>query len=166
MSKAKIEKKNVKKKKVEDKSKVVKRKLYAKTDSKKGAKSKFDEFNEEIIARARSGCSIKDRIGGLIVQSTYCEWINAGDEDLRNEVESQYSNFSKKIKEAENEFRETLRSVIKQHAANDWKAGAWLLERSDPESYKLKDKVEMNSTVEVSQKAILEIPDNGRRTIS
>lgn len=145
---------------------IVKRRLYTDSDRKDGARSKFDDVNQEIIDRTRRGLSKKDRVGGLITETTYKTWYNEGEKDLNEGVNSQFSAFFVKIREAEKEFRDGLLECIKKHAPDDWKAAVWLMERSDPESYKLKDKVEMNSTVEVSQKAILEIPDNGRRTVS
>lgn len=164
MTKETKKKKNPKEKKDTEKE-IIKRRLYAGNGARNmaGARSKFDEFNEEIISRTRAGSSRKDRIGGLIHDSTYTEWMNAGDEDLRNGLNTQYSLFSLRIRAAENEFRDSLRASIKTAAAEDWKAATWLLERSDPDSYKLKDKVDLKQEVEISQKAILEIPDNGRR---
>lgn len=141
----------------------VKRKLYAKTNSNAGARSKFDEVNEEIIKRTKEGLSKKDRIAGLIHDTTYQEWTNAGEKDLRNGIESQFSIFSFKLRMAEKDYRQSLIDCIKSHAPNDWKAAHWLLERSDPETYKLRDKMDVKQEIEVSQKAILEIPDNGRR---
>lgn len=147
------------------KKKIVKRKLYAKTNSTKGAKSKFDLVNLEIIERTRGGASKKDRIGGLIALITYTEWLQAGELDLSQGIHSQYSLFSINIKEAENKYRQKLRNLIEQHAQNDHKAATWLLERSDPETYKLRDKMDVKQEIEISQKAILEIPDNGRRSL-
>lgn len=167
MAKAKIEKKAEKKtsKKTVVKPEIIKRRLYVKPESKNkgGAPCKFDQFNEEIITRTRAGSSKKDRIGGLIHDNTYIQWTKAGEEDLRAGILSQYSEFLLKIRQAENEFRDQLRALIKEHAPNDWKAAAWLLERSDPESYKLRDKMDVKQEIEVSQKAILELPDNGDR---
>jgi len=152
------------KKKAEvDPNKQIKRKLYAKTDSNAGSKSKFHLVYQEIIDRVRFGFSLKDRIAGLINSATYYEWLNAGEEDLNQNLNTQFSEFSSKIREAEKDYRKTLLISIKAQALDDWKAATWLLERSDPETYKLKDKVDMNQTVEISQKAILEIPDNERR---
>lgn len=137
--------KKIDEEKVEVKPEIIKTKPYAKTESNAGARSKLELHQEEIINRTKAGSSKKDRVAGLICDKTYNEWINSGDSDLEQEIISQYSQFCMKIREAENEFRETLRVSIKTHAADDWKAAAWLLERSDPESYKLKDKVDMTS---------------------
>lgn len=166
MTKETKKKKNPKEKKDTEKE-IIKRRLYVKEGAKNkgGAKSKFDDFHEEIISRSRLGSTKKDRVAGLIHDTTYDEWINAGNEDLRNGLTTQYSEFSLRIRAAENEFRESLRASIKMAAAEDWKAATWLLERSDPDSYKLKDKVDVKQEVEISQKAILEIPDNGRRNV-
>lgn len=141
-------KKPIKKKKEEDKKKVVQRRLYAKTDTKLGARSKFDEVNEEIIKRTREGLSKKDRIAGLIHDSTYKEWLAAGEQDLINGIESQFSLFSFNISSAEKEYRQGLLDCIKKHAPDDWKAASWLIERSCPDSFKLKDKVDMTSNGE------------------
>lgn len=144
---------------------IIKRRLYTKNDTNLGAPSKFDLVNEEIIDRTRCGASKKDRIGGLIHDVTYNEWLSAGDEDLKNEINSQFSKFSLNIRAAENEYRVKLRKLIEQHAENDHRAATWLLERSDPDTYKLRDKMDVKQEIEVSQKAILEIPDNGRRSV-
>lgn len=149
----------------EDKDKVVKRRLYTDSDRKDGAKSKIDGLSPEIIERTRRGLSKKDRIAGLIHHSTYIEWFEAGQQDLIAGINTQFSEFSKKIAQAEKEFRDGLLEHVKNQAPNDWKAATWLLERSDPDSYKLKDKVDVQQQLEIKQKAILEIPDNGRRKI-
>lgn len=146
------------------KIRVMKKRLYKKTNSNAGAKSKLEKHQKEIIQRTREGASIKDRCGGLITTPTYYEWFNTGVSDFSNNINNQYSNFSCKIVEAEKEYREILRSLIKSHSINDWKAASWLLERSDPETYNLKQKMEVKQELEVTQKSLLEIPDNERRT--
>lgn len=156
-------KKVIKEKEKEDNNKVIKRRLYTKSDRKDGARSKFDDVNEEIIKRTKDGLSKKDRVAGLICDKTYNEWYNAGEEDLNNGIISQYSQFSLNVRNAEKDFRVGLINCIKAQAASDWKAANWLLERSDPDTYKLRDKMDVQQQIEVSQKAILEIPDNGDR---
>lgn len=141
-------------------------KPYAKTDSNAGAKSKLDGVKKEVLKRILEGCSIKDRCGGIITQATYFEWLSIGNKDIEEGLVTIYSEFSDQVKECEKEYRQTLINAIKCHAPKDWKAMSWLLERSDPETYKLKDKVEMKQELEVSQKAVLEIPNNKRRSLS
>ncbi len=146
--------------------KPIKKRLYAKSENPRGgAKSKFDEVSPYIVASTRQGLSKKDRIAGLIHETTYREWLAAGEEDLIKGIITEYSLFSQQIAKAEKEYREELIQCIKEQAPKDWKAANWLLERSDPETYKLKDKVEMKQEVEISQKAKLEIPDNGMRDV-
>lgn len=147
------------------KPQVVKRRLYTDSDRKEGARSKFDDVNEEIIERTREGLSKKDRVAGLIHEATYHEWLNAGDEDLLKGINSQYSEFSQKVKQAEKEYRKSLIDCIKKQAIDDWRAANWLLERSDPDTYKLRDKMDVKQEIEVSQKAILEIPNNKNRSM-
>lgn len=149
--------------KLEAEKKKISKKPYAKTNSNAGAKSKFSSVKDEIIKRILDGCSIKDRCGGLITQTTYYEWLIIGNKDIEQNLETEYSEFSVNVKESEKKYRLSLINMIKTHTIKDWKAGAWLLERSDPETYKLKDKVDMKQEIEVQQKAILEIPDNGDR---
>lgn len=148
---------------VKNSKKIVTKRLYAKGSNPSGAKCKIHSVSEEIIERTGMGCTIKDRIAGLINRSTYLDWIAAGDLDLLNNIDNEFSQFSCGIRVAEKRFRDHLRESIKCHGLNDWKASAWLLERSDPESYKLKDKVDVKQEVEVTQKAFLQVPDNGRR---
>ncbi len=142
-----------------------KKKPYAKTNSNAGAKSKLDSVKEEIIKRTLDGCSIKDRCGGIICQATYFEWLSIGNKDSEANLKTEYSEFSELVKESEKTYRDSLRKAIECHALKDWKAMSWLLERSDPETYHLKQKVDVKQEIEVSQKAILEIPDNGRRKL-
>jgi|GEM_PF-5395785 len=144
---------------------IVNRRLYAKTNKNSGARSKFDKYAVEIIRRAKDGASNKDRIAGMIAECTYWEWFNEGIKDIESNIDTQYSEFSRNVLKADYEYREKLRIYIKNYAATDYKAAVWLLERSDPDTYKLRDKLEVKQEVEISQKAILEIPDNGRRKL-
>lgn len=154
---------SVNKDKIINKNRIVKKRLYKKTNSRAGAKSKFQKINKEIIERTRQGASIKDRYYGLIHSSTFYEWYNTGLVDLQNNLLTEYSEFSRLLNKAEQEYRDTLRKLIESHTINDWKAASWLLERSDPENYSLKQKMEVKQEIEISQKALLELPDNGDR---
>lgn len=140
--------KKIDEEKVEVKPEIIKRRLYTDSDRKDGAKSKIDSLSADIIERTRKGLSKKDRIAGLIHHSTYKEWLDAGEQDIIAGNHTQFSEFSKKIAEAEREFRDGLLECVKKHAPDDWRAATWLLERSDSENYKLKDKVDLVSNGE------------------
>lgn len=145
--------------------KVTKTKPYAKTNKNSGRKSLLDRYADIIISRTLAGSSVKDRIAGMINLTTYHDWLKIGRQDVLQDVDTQYSEFSRAIEQAESDFRDVLRATIIRQSKEDAKAAMWMLERSDPESYKLRDKVDVEQKVQVSQKAFLEIPDNGRRSV-
>ncbi len=72
-----------------------------------------------------------------IHQSTLEKWIGLA----RKGVEP-YAAFFQEIKEAERHTEEDLLALIREHAIEDWKAGAWLLERRYQDRYALKTKVQ------------------------
>lgn len=137
-----------------------------KREKKVGARPKIGLYSPEIIKRRMAGLTIKDSIAGLINESTYFAWYNVGLEDLNNDIESEYSEFCKLIDNAVKKFKETLVNSIKKHSKDDWRAASWLLERAEPDHYHLKQKVDMVQQIEVTQKALLELPDNGRRKVA
>lgn len=111
------------------------------------------------------GCTMKDAIAGIMSKPTYLDYYHRGEEDVSNGIDSDFSYFFNEINKANRKYRDSLRSMIKKAAPDDWRAANWLLERSDPDTYNLKQKVEATQTVEVSQKAMIELPQNERRSI-
>lgn len=128
-----------------------------------GAKCRLSQYKDEIILRFSQGCSIKDSIAGMIGYNAYYDWYNAGKEDQDNGIDSEFAQFSQDVDRTLKEYRNSLLNCVRKQAPEDWRAATWLLERSDPETFNLKTKMEVKQEVEVSQKAILEIPENGRR---
>jgi hypothetical protein len=116
--------------------------------NKMGRPLKINECKEEIIESLRKGAPIKDAIAGFIHKCTYIDWLTKGKEDLDNNIKSDYSDFSIRTEEAQKEYRDQLRATIEMHSAKDWKAASWLLERSDPENYVAKQKVDVTTNGE------------------
>jgi len=130
-----------------------------KTGRSVGRPLKISECKDEIIEAFRRGAPMKDAIAGLIHKCTFIDWINKGKEDINNNIQSVYSEFSIKIDIAQKEYRNQLRATIEMHSVKDWKAASWLLERSDPENYTSQQKVDVTSGGEKVQPFFLPLKE-------
>lgn len=119
----------------------------------------------QICDGFRYGNSIAGAIAGLIHRNTYLDWYNKGEDDFINGVESDFSEFFNNVNTSKQEYVTNLREHIEKAAPKDWKAASWLMERKDPDTYHLKQKIEATQTIEHSQKAMIELPQNERRAI-
>lgn len=119
----------------------------------------------KIIDALRVGNTIGGAIAGLIHRNTYLLWLEKGENDLKENIKSDFSEFFNNVNQAKRDYVNNLRRLVENAGEKDWKAASWLLERKDPENYHLKQKIETTQTIEVTQKAILEIPNNERRNL-
>lgn len=95
-------------------------------------KERVERFCEYI----RLGCSIKGACGGLgISESLYYQTLQQAEKDIENGIDSDEVHFFNTIKKAEQEFETRNLQIIQQHAVDDWKASAWLLERRRQKEY-------------------------------
>lgn len=122
-------------------------------------------LGSQVAESFRYGSTIAGAIAGLIHRNTYLDWYGKGEEDFSNNIESPFSEFFNKVNTCKQEYITKLRENIEKAAPEDWRAASWLLERKEPDVYNLKQKVEATQKIEHTQKALLEIPDNGRRKI-
>jgi len=109
-----------------------------------GAKDKrADPLVIEAITKAlRAGCTKKDSCSlASISEQTFYRWMREGETASEG---SEAWQFCESIKKAIAEARARNVTIIQKHAVNNWTAAAWWLERSDPESWGKRDRVEMS----------------------
>lgn len=113
------------------------------TNTKVGAKDKRSDPQviEAITKALKAGCTKKDACSlASISEQTFYRWLREGEKDSEGGEAWQ---FCESIKKAIAEARARNVTIIQKHAVNNWTAAAWWLERSDPESWGKRDKVEM-----------------------
>lgn len=94
--------------------------------SKEKCTNKMIDHICELKAKGFKDKDICECVG--IHQSTYCNWKN-------KPTTNQHLKLIERLKKAEEQHRIALVSKIEKAADADWRAGAWLLERTYPESY-------------------------------
>lgn len=108
-----------------------------------GAKDKrlCTETMSILIRALRAGNTKKDSCNlASISEQTFYRWLREGEDAP---IESQAYQFCESVKKSVSEARNRNVVIIQKHAANNWQAAAWYLERSDPEHWGKRDKVEM-----------------------
>lgn len=132
-----------------------------------GRPSVFDEASPKIIASIRAGNTYECACGcARVTYNTFNNWIRQGKEDAELGLEdSKFFKFFCDVTQAESEMENDCVIAWKSFIPSNWQAAKDFLSRRRYESWGNRDKVEMNQNVEISQKAILEIPDNGRRRV-
>ena len=98
------------------------------------------KINSKIIERISSKISngsthIRACLLCDIAEKTFYNWKNRGLEDIKNNIDSLYSQFVKAIDKAEQLFIEIHVNNIQEQSLNDWKCSAWLLERKHKKEF-------------------------------
>lgn len=81
-----------------------------------------------------------------IHESTYYDWLKKGEEQIENDERGIYREFSESIKKAQAEGKKALLQIIRDRAATNWTAAAWMLERMYPEEYGRREKHQHEGT--------------------
>jgi len=113
------------------------------TNTKVGARDKREDPQviEALTKALKAGCTKKDACSlASISEQTFYRWMREGESAEESTTPWQ---FCESIKKAIAEARARNVTIIQKHAVNNWTAAAWWLERSDPESWGKRDKVEM-----------------------
>lgn len=125
-----------------------------------------EETRNAVLQFLREGNSKRDAcLGAGMSIATLCDWQAKAADFREKGIVNEYTKFIEQVEQAQAEARRFALQCWKSHMPTDWRAAMSYLERTDPEHYRLNQKMDVNQTMEVTQKAILEIPDNGRRTI-
>ena len=89
-----------------------------------------EDIAKAIVANLETGASVRDSVEATGTNLyTYHEWLG------------RYPSFSQAVTRARTLQRMKLVTLIQNAADKDWRAGAWLLERGDPDSWGRKDKL-------------------------
>ncbi len=122
---------------------------------KPGRPTKLTPEVQEAICKAleRGEVHVHAAEHGGISETTYYEWRTRGEEG-----EQPFAEFLEATTRAEAKGRRLVFEKIRQHAVNDWRAGAWLLERRYPQYYgraarvdlKVESKVEIDHDLAAS----------------
>ena len=108
-----------------------------------GAKDKrLDKDLVASITKAlKAGCTKKDACAlASISEQTFYRWMKEGENSPEGGTAWE---FCESVKKAIAEARARNITIIQKHAVNNWTAAAWYLERSDPEHWGKRDRVEM-----------------------
>lgn len=126
-----------------------------------GRKSIYnDDLALEILLHLEGGLSIADSCAIVgIDETTYHDWVKKGDE--QPEQYPALLEFSQLTRMARARGRKT--HVDKIVRADDWRAAAFFLERSDPKNWGPKHEVKTDITSKgESVQTVIYLPDNGR----
>lgn len=107
------------------------------------------EVQDRLIKALTAGATIKDSCdyAGIGV-STFHQWIKVGESGRHN----QFTEFGEAVKKARSAGRIESIALIRQAAKSNWQAAAWFLERSDPENWARRTKVEIDLPQETLEK--------------
>ena len=128
-----------------------------------GRKPSVKAVQDKIFECLRNGNTKRTAaILGGIQESTFYDWYNIGLKAIEDGYENEYSEFSKGVDQAISDMKAYVLHCWRKGMDKDWRAALAYAERTDPE-FHLKQKVETTQKIEVTQKALLEVPENGRR---
>ena len=70
-----------------------------------------------------------------ITEDTYYRWLKTGQEDIKNDKETIFSEFSESIMRARAEAEARNVMTIQKASQTDWKAASWWLERTNNQEW-------------------------------
>jgi hypothetical protein len=115
-------------------------------------------LNDEMIEKAKKYISAGNYANVVcqylgISEVTYYKYINKGEEDIKNNIDSIFVKFIKAIKEAEAEAEmRAVASIQKAGSEGNWTAYAWYLERKHKKRWSQKQEIEHSGNVGVTIK--------------
>lgn len=105
-----------------------------------------EEVREAVLKFLREGNSKRDAcLGGGMSITTLCEWQVKAAEFKEQGISNEYTEFSQQIEQAQAEARRYALSCWQKHLPNDWRASVTYLERTDPENWAPKQKLDITS---------------------
>jgi len=105
-----------------------------------------EETREAVLKFLREGNSKRDAcLGGGMSIATLCEWQVRAAEAKEQGITNEYSEFIEQIEKAQGEARRYALSCWQKHLPNDWRASVTYLERTDPENWAPKQKIDITS---------------------
>jgi len=123
-----------------------------------------DEMQTKIAALLRSGNYIETACGvaGIGV-STFYGWLERGEADQEAGTPSAFLEFSEAVHRARAEGEAMLLQQIRQAAPKDWRAAAWILERTMPAKYGRRAEIKHGGTVRTD---VQQVPETETRLLT
>lgn len=95
-----------------------------------------DELADKLVALVAAGNFITTALVVVGVgKATFYAWLDRGDPAGQDAADEPYRELRARMETARAEGIALNVSTIQQAAKKDWRAGAWLLERTDPERF-------------------------------
>lgn len=121
-----------------------------------------EEKRKIILDSLRKGNTKKDScLAAGITQTTFSEWMVKASDYREKGIENEYTEFSLQVDEAMAEARRFVQECWQKHIPNDWRAGMAYLERTDPENWTIKQKVDVTSNGQTVGPMIVPLKDDG-----
>lgn len=114
-----------------------------------------------ILECLRKGNTKKDScLAASVDITTFCDWIVKAKDYREQGVENDYTQFSQQVDQAMAEARRYVQECWQKHIPNDWRAGMAYLERTDPENWVVKQKVDVTSNGQSIGPMIVPLKEN------
>jgi transposase-like protein len=121
-----------------------------------------EEKRKIILDCLRKGNTKKDScLAAGITPSTFSEWIVKATDYREQGIENEYTEFSAQVDEAMAQARRFVQECWQKHIPNDWRAGMAYLERTDPENWVVKQKMDVTSNGQSVGAMIIPMKDDG-----
>jgi hypothetical protein len=139
------------------------------------AQVKFPEndrqrYNEFFRLLAEGASLNNAKAIAAVADTRFREWMRKGGDaghnkgvDLTDEAPEPYRTFALAVRAVQATYNHSILTHVNKAAERDWKAGAWLLERREPDTYG-QSKVGIGVQVNDGGKAqvLIYVPENGR----
>jgi len=94
------------------------------------------ENRAAILGAIKLGVSIDAAArAGNADRTTVWRWVQRGRDDIAQGIESEWADFARKYASAEAEVSAQVEANIVEQSRQNWKAGAWWLDRRKPDVY-------------------------------
>lgn len=114
------------------------------------------ELAEAVASYIREIGFVSVAIGKAgLTSNVHYEWMQKGEEDIAaGRGDSPFAVYATTIKNAQAEFQYRQLRVV-QEGKQGWQSRAWMLERSDPQQYAIRQRVEHSGRVETGTAPVL-----------
>jgi hypothetical protein len=126
-----------------------------------------DEVQAKLVAFLRGGNYVSTACAAVgISETAYYAWLEHGEADRANDVASPYADFAEACVRARAEGQAVLVQEVRRAGRDgDWKASAWMLERSYPEQFGVRREVKHSGGI-AARTAAPEVPEDVDRLLT
>jgi len=123
-----------------------------------------EDLQHKITALLRNGNYVETACGAAgISVSTFYAWMERGEADERAGTQSAFLEFSEAVHRTRAEGEALLLQQIRQAAPTDWRAAAWILERTAPERFGRRTEIKHDGTLRTS---VQQVPETEERLLT